>query len=29
MSDSKRLSEQVIGCAQNVGCELGNGFLDV
>ena len=29
MSNGKRLSEQVIGCAQNVSRELGAGFLEV
>ena len=29
MSNGKRLSEQVIGCAQNVCRELGTGFLEV
>ena len=28
MISSKRLSEQVIGCAQNVSRELGTGFLE-
>ena len=28
MSNGKRLSEQVIGCAQNVCRELGAGFLE-
>ena len=28
MSNGKRLSEQVIGCAQNVSRELGSGFLE-
>jgi GxxExxY protein len=28
MSSQKRLSEQVIGCAQNVSRELGAGFLE-
>lgn len=28
MSDGTRLSEQVIGCAQNVSRELGSGFLE-
>jgi len=29
MSYGKRLSERVIGCAQNVSRELGTGFLEV
>ncbi|HHJ35213.1 MAG TPA: GxxExxY protein [Gammaproteobacteria bacterium] len=29
MSFGKRLSEQVIGCAQNVSRELGTGFLEI
>ncbi len=29
MFDGKRLSERVIGCAQNVSRELGAGFLEV
>ncbi len=28
MNDSKRLSGQVLGCAQNVSRELGAGFLE-
>ena len=28
MSKGKRLSEEVIGCAQNVSRELGTGFLE-
>jgi len=28
MIDGKRLSERVIGCAQNVSRELGTGFLE-